>query len=73
MPVSAIGDPRSTRSEMPAPAREENLFDHRNFLESPYEYSFKVYPTLVEAIFQAVGAKVTLPDMKSDLIRARPA
>jgi hypothetical protein len=25
---------------------------------------------LVEAIFQAVGAKLTLPDMKSDLIRA---
>jgi hypothetical protein len=31
---------------MPASAREENLFDHRNFLESPYEYSFKVDLTL---------------------------
>jgi len=36
---------------------EENLFDynHSNFLEDPYEFSFKGDPELVEAVFQAVG------------------
>jgi hypothetical protein len=34
---------------------EENLFDHNDFLEYPYDYSFKGDPTLVEAVFQAVG------------------
>jgi hypothetical protein len=34
---------------------EENLFDHNDYLESPYQYSFKGDPALVEAIFQAVG------------------
>ena len=34
---------------------EENLFDHNDYLESPYEYSFKGDPALVEAVFQAVG------------------
>jgi hypothetical protein len=28
---------------------------HRSLRESPYEYSFKGDPALVEAIFQAVG------------------
>jgi hypothetical protein len=34
---------------------EENLFDHNDYLESPYEYSFKGDPAMVEAVFQAVG------------------
>ena len=33
----------------------ENLFDHNDFLEYPYEFSFKGNPALVEAAFQAVG------------------
>jgi hypothetical protein len=33
---------------------EENLFDHNDYLQSPYEYSLGD-PALVEAIFQAVG------------------
>jgi hypothetical protein len=34
---------------------EESLYDHNDFLEQPYEYSFKGDPGLVEAVFQAVG------------------
>jgi hypothetical protein len=34
---------------------EENLFDHNDYLESPYEYSFKGDPALVEAVFHSVG------------------
>lgn len=34
---------------------EENLFDYNDFLEYPYEYSFKGDPALVEAVFQAAG------------------
>jgi hypothetical protein len=34
---------------------EESLYDHNDFLEEPYEYSFKGDPALVEAVFQAVG------------------
>jgi len=34
---------------------EENLFDHNDFLEYPYELIFKGDPALVEAVFQAVG------------------
>jgi hypothetical protein len=34
---------------------EERLFDDNDFLEHPYEFTFKGDPALVEAIFQAVG------------------
>jgi hypothetical protein len=34
---------------------EENLFDHNDYLEFPYECSFKGDPALVEAVFHAVG------------------
>jgi hypothetical protein len=34
---------------------KENLFDHNDYLDSPYQYSFKGDPALVAAVFQAVG------------------
>jgi len=34
---------------------EEALYDSNNFLEEPYEFSFKGDPVLVESLFQAVG------------------
>jgi hypothetical protein len=34
---------------------EERLFDDNDFLEYPYEFTFKGDPALVEAVFQAVG------------------
>jgi hypothetical protein len=34
---------------------EERLFDDDDFLEYPYEFTFKGEPALVEAVFQAVG------------------
>ena len=34
---------------------EESLFDHNDFLEYPYEFTFKGDPALVEAVFQEVG------------------
>jgi hypothetical protein len=34
---------------------EDKLVDLNDFLEYPYEYSFKGDPALVEAVFQAVG------------------
>jgi hypothetical protein len=34
---------------------EERLLEDNDFLESPYEFSFKGDPALVEAVFQAVG------------------
>jgi hypothetical protein len=34
---------------------EESLFDHNEFLEYPYEFTFKGDPALVEAVFQEVG------------------
>src|SRR5438128_5639436 len=36
-------------------AEEEHLFNHNDFLEYPYEFTFKGDPALVEAVFQAVG------------------
>jgi hypothetical protein len=33
----------------------EDQFDHNEFLEYPYEFTFKGDPALVEAVFQAVG------------------
>jgi hypothetical protein len=35
--------------------QEDDLFDHNDFLEYPYEFIFKGDPALVEAVFQAVG------------------
>src|SRR5262245_32659544 len=34
---------------------EERLFDQSDFLEYPYEFSFKGDSALVEGVFQAVG------------------
>jgi hypothetical protein len=34
---------------------EQRLFDHNDFLQYAYEFTFKGDPALVEAIFQAVG------------------
>jgi hypothetical protein len=34
---------------------DENLFEHNDSLEYPYEFIFKGDPALVEAVFQAVG------------------
>jgi hypothetical protein len=34
---------------------EESLFEQNDFLEYPYEFSFKGDPALVEAVFQAAG------------------
>ncbi len=35
--------------------RDEDLYDANDFLEEPYEFSFKGDPALVESVFQAVG------------------
>jgi hypothetical protein len=34
---------------------EVNLYDPNDFLEEPYEFTFKGDPVLVESVFQAVG------------------
>jgi hypothetical protein len=34
---------------------EESLFDHNEFLEYSYEFTFRGDPAIVEAVFQEVG------------------
>jgi hypothetical protein len=47
---------------MPAPAREENLFDYRNFLESPYEYSFKGDPRPPEVLYTRLLSRTAITE-----------